>query len=163
MYDLEELLADLCEARKILVEKLNSKGFDAQQIYDILLTPYTDDVEQHVSMARAHYARTEYCLRRFDDEKCRPDEDSVQFWFYNNKLGVKSLPAYKLLGYDCVHDGEPLYNSPETLICSVILPALDLAVKLKNYEKAKTLSLLCRSMPQSNFPKAEKLKLACEI
>lgn len=140
MFDLEEMLAELCDTRKILVEKLQSAGFDAQQIYDILLTPYTGDVEQHVSTARAHYARTEYCLRRFEDVKCRPDEDSVQFWFYDNKLGVKSLPAYKLLGYDCIHNGEPLYDSFEALAGSVVLPALALAIKLEDFEKVKALT-----------------------
>lgn len=140
MRDLEEMLAELCDTRKILVEKLQSAGFDAQQIYEILRTPYTDDVKVHISDARQHYTRTEYCLRRFEDVNCRPDEDSVQFWFYNSKIGVKSLPAYKLLGYDCIHCGEPLYDSFETLAGSIILPDLALSIKLGDLERVKTLT-----------------------
>lgn len=149
MFDLEENLIKLCDLRKSLVEKLRNAGFDAQQIYEILRTPYTDDAKVHISDTRQHYARTEYCLRRFEDVKCRPDGDSVQFWFYSNNLGVKSLPAYKLLGYDCIHSGEPLYDSFKALACSVILPALDLAIKLENFETVKKLT----SVIESAMPK----------
>lgn len=131
MYNTEEQLANLCDMRKALINGLSLMGLTAQQIYDRLRLPYTEDVQQHIEDAIKHYDIVSKCMRQCEELKYPPDSDVIVYYFDWDE-GVCDAELSTLMGYGSEYTGQKLVGSVYAIIPAILQPLMDEAISEMN-------------------------------
>lgn len=127
MHTDNEQLENLCDTRKALIKGLSSMGLDAQQIYDRLLIPATDNAHQHIHVATKHYGAVANCLRQCEELKYPPDSDVIVYYF-DWEEGVCDAELSTLMLYKSGYTGAKLVDSVDAIIPDILQPLLDKAI-----------------------------------
>ena len=142
MYNSEEQLANLCDMRKGLINALSSKGLTAQQIYDLLQTPYTDDVYQYLADATLHYDNVSKCMRQCEELSYPPDSDVIVYYFdWDGGLCDEELSS--LMYFDSEYRGQTLVDDVNDIIPKILRPLMDEAIEAGD---AKRINQLAKAM-----------------
>ena len=139
MYTDEEQLANLCDMRKAIINGLSLMGLSAQQIYDRLRLPYTEDVYQHIDYATSHYDAVSKCMRQCEELKYPPDSDVIVYYFDWDD-GVCAVELATLMYFDSEYKGQKLVANAEELVPVILRPLMDEAVERKNTSKISQLA-----------------------
>ena len=131
MYSYEEQLADLCDMRKAIINGLSLMGLTAQQIFDRLRLPYTEDMQQHIADATAHYDAVSKCMRQCEELKYPPDSDVIVYYF-DWDAGVCYVELETLLYFDSEYKGQKLVDSVDEIIPVILKPLMDEAIEEMN-------------------------------
>lgn len=131
MYNYEEQLANLCDMRKAVVKGLSLMGLTAQQIYDRLRLPYTEDVQQHIADATAHYDAVSKCMRQCEELKYPPDSYVIVYYFDWDD-GVCDVELEALLYFGTEYKGQKLVTNVDEIIPVILKPLMDDAIAEMN-------------------------------
>ena len=131
MYNYEEQLADLCDMRKAIINGLSLMGLTTQQIYDRLRLPYTEDAQQHIADATAHYDTVSKYMRQCEELKYPPDSDVIVYYFDWDD-GVCAGELETLLYFDSEYKGQKLVDSVDEIIPVILKPLMDEAIAEMN-------------------------------
>ena len=123
MYNYEEQLANLCDMRKAIINGLSLMGLTAQQIYDRLRLPYTEDAQQHIADAASHYDAVSKCMRQCEELKYPPDSEVIVYYFDWDD-GVCATELATLMYFDSEYKGQKLVANTEELIPVILRPLM---------------------------------------
>ena len=139
MYNTEEQLANLCDMRKAIISGLSLMGLTAQQIYNCLSLPYTEDVGQHITDALQHYDTVAKFMRQCEDLGVAPDSDAVVYYF-DYQSGVHEVWVIDLMSYDKEYEGQKLVASRDEIIPKILRPLMDEAIEAGSAERIDQLA-----------------------
>ena len=128
MYNSEEQLANLCDMRKGLINGLSLMGLTAQQIYERLHLPYTDDVYQYLADATLHYNNVSKCMRQCEELSYPPDSDVIVYYF-DWEEGVCDAELLGLMYFASEYRGQTLVDDVNDIIPKILRPLMDEAVE----------------------------------
>lgn len=128
MYNTEDQLANLCDMRKGIIKGLSLMGLTAQQIFDCLQLPYTEDVSQHITDATRRYDTVAKFMRQCEDLGVAPDSDEVVYYF-DYQSGVHEVWVIDLMAYDKEYEGQKLVSSRDEIIPKILRPLMDEAIE----------------------------------
>lgn len=131
MYNDEEQLANLCDIRKAIISRLSLMGLSAQQIFDRLLLPHMEDVQQHIAAATQHYDTVANFMRQCEALGLAPDSDAVVYYF-DWRAGVRKARVFDLVFYAMEYNGQKLVASADEIIPEILRPLMDEAVDARN-------------------------------
>lgn len=132
MYNYAEQLANLCDIRKAIINGLSAQGLDAHQIYDRLRLPYTEDMQQHIADATAHYDAVSKCMRQCEELGVAPDDDTTQVYYFDWEEGVCDETVQMLMLYSTPYKGQKLVDSVDEIIPVILKPLMDEAIAEMN-------------------------------
>lgn len=131
MYNDEEQLVNLCDIRKALIDGLHTMGLSAQQIYDRLRLPYTEEVRQRIDDATIHYDVVSKCMRQCEELKYPPDSDVIVYYF-DWEEGVCDAELDTLMYFSSEYKGQKLVSSVDEIIPVILKPLMDEAITEMN-------------------------------
>jgi hypothetical protein len=132
MYNYEEQLANLCDTRKAIINGLSAQGLDPQQIYDLLQTPYTNNVCEYIEDATAHYDAVAKCMRQLEDMGIAPDDATTQVYYFDWEEGVCEETVQMLTLYSTPYQGQQLVDDVKDIIPVILQPLMDEAIAEQN-------------------------------
>lgn len=131
MYNYEEQLANLCDMRKAIINGLSLKGLTAQQIYDRLRLPYTEDVHQHMEDATKHYGIVIKYMRQCEELGRAPDDERIVYYF-DWEEGVCAAELDTLMYFNNEYKGQKLVDSVDEITPVILKPLMDEAIEEMN-------------------------------
>nr|DAK17437.1 MAG TPA: hypothetical protein [Caudoviricetes sp.] len=136
----EDRLVKLCDTRKAIIEWLASMGLDAQQIYDYLHLPYTNNVHQYIEDATEHYDTVVKCMHQLDEMGIDPDDATTNLYYFDWEEGVCTETVLALMLYGTPYHGQKLVRSPAEIIPVILRPLVDEAVEDGNTANLRELA-----------------------
>lgn len=135
----EEQLANLCDMRKAIINGLSLMGLTAQQIYNCLSLPYTEDVHQHIADGLKHYDKVAKFMRQCEDLGVAPDSDEIVYYF-DWEEGVCEVWVIDLMSYDKEYEGQKLVASRDEVIPKILRPLMDEAIEAGDAQRIDQLA-----------------------
>lgn len=140
MYNYAEQLANLCDMRKAIINRLSERGLDAQQIYDRLQTPFTNSVGEYIEDATNHYDKVAKCMRQCEELGVAPDDDTTQAYYFDWEEGVCDETVQMLMMYSTPYKGQKLVDSACEIIPAILQPLMDEAIAELNTDNINQLA-----------------------
>lgn len=122
-----QALINVLEMRKHLITELETYGLSAEQIYECLRTPYTDNLDTYLSAEAEWYTIVGNAIRYMELEDLNPDS-TTDVYFFSKEYGVCVLPMAELLTHSSGYNGEKFTVRVGDFLSDVLQPLLNTAI-----------------------------------
>lgn len=122
-----QALINVLEMRKHLITELETYGLTAEQIYECLRTPYTDNLDTYLHAEAEWYTIVGNALRYMELEDLNPDS-VTDVYFFSMEHGVCVLPMAEIIMHSSGYAGEKFTVRVADLLSGVLQPLLGTAI-----------------------------------
>lgn len=122
-----QALINVLEMRKHLITELETYGLSAEQIYECLRTPYTDNLDTYLSAEAEWYTIVGNAIRYMELEDLNPDS-TTDVYFFSKEYGVCVLHMAELINHSSGYNGEKFTVRVDDLLSDVLQPLLNTAI-----------------------------------
>ena len=122
-----QALIHVLNMRKTLITELETYGISTQRIYELLRTPYTDNVDDYLKLEAEWYTIVGNSIRYMELEDLNPDS-STDVYFFSKEHGVCVLPMAELISHSSGYNGEKFTVRVDDFLSDILQPLLNTAI-----------------------------------